>query len=98
MARFLFGLARRYGPRLFEVAAPGLVNGELGLVTAGAAANDEWPAIAPRIQAMTVSDGRVVAIYDIANPDKFTGSPLGDARARGTTYVKPTAPGRRPRS
>lgn len=26
---------------------------------------------------MTVSDGRVVAIYDIANPDKFTGSPLG---------------------
>jgi RNA polymerase sigma-70 factor (ECF subfamily) len=72
--------------------------GELGLVTAGAAANDEWPAIAPRIQAMTVSDGRVVAIYDIANPDKFTGSPLGDARARGTRYVKPTAPGRRPRS
>ena len=98
VARFLFGLARRYGPRLFEVAAPGLVNGELGMVTAGAAANDEWPAIAPRIQAMTVSAGRVVAIYDIANPDKFTGSPLGDARARGTTYVKPTAPGRRPRS
>ena len=98
VARFLFGLARRYGPRLFEVAAPGLVNGELGLVTAGAAANDEWPAIAPRIQAMTVSAGRVVAIYDIANPDKFTGSPLGDARARGTTYVKPTAPGRRPQS
>ena len=77
VARFLFGLARRYGPRLFEVAAPGLVNGELGMVTAGAAANDEWPAIAPRIQAMTVSAGRVVAIYDIANPDKFTGSPLG---------------------
>ena len=25
---------------------------------------------------MTVRDGKVCAIWDIANPDKFTGSPL----------------------
>lgn len=30
----------------------------------------------PRVTAMTVRDGRVVAIWDVANPDKFTGSPL----------------------
>ena len=30
----------------------------------------------PRVTAMTVRDGKVCAIWDIANPDKFTGSPL----------------------
>jgi RNA polymerase sigma-70 factor (ECF subfamily) len=30
----------------------------------------------PRIMAMTVRDGKVCALWDIANPDKFTGSPL----------------------
>ena len=39
-------------------------------------ATTEIYTLLPRIQAMTVHDGRVVAIYDIANPDKFTGSPL----------------------
>jgi RNA polymerase sigma-70 factor, ECF subfamily len=32
---------------------------------------------ATHIQALTVRDGKVCAIWDIANPDKFTGSPLG---------------------
>ena len=77
VARFLLGLAQRYGAqRLLESGVLGLVNGELGLYSPGAAATDEWPELMPRIQAMTVHDGRVVAIYDIANPDKFTGSPL----------------------
>ena len=30
----------------------------------------------PRIMAATVRDGKVCALWDIANPDKFTGSPL----------------------
>ncbi|PRC45453.1 RNA polymerase sigma factor SigJ, partial [Mycobacterium sp. ITM-2017-0098] len=77
VARFLLGLARRYGDqRLVESGVLGLVNGELGIYSPGADATDSWPAIAPRIQALAVADGRVVAIYDIANPDKFTGSPL----------------------
>jgi RNA polymerase sigma-70 factor (ECF subfamily) len=76
VARFLFGLAQRYGPRLFETGQVGYVNGELGLYSAGADAAHDWPAIAPRIQALTVHGRQVVAIYDIANPDKFTGSPL----------------------
>ena len=31
----MFGLAARYGPNLFEVGQLALVNGELGLYTAG---------------------------------------------------------------
>jgi RNA polymerase sigma-70 factor (ECF subfamily) len=34
--------------------------------------------------AMTVSDGRVRAIWDVANPDKFTASPLCPVRASST--------------
>ncbi|MDG4664146.1 sigma-70 family RNA polymerase sigma factor [Mycobacterium sp. 236(2023)] len=77
VARFLLGLGAKYGPdRLLASSVLGLVNGELGLYSPGADAVDGAPAITPRIQAMTVHDGRVVAIYDVANPDKFTGSPL----------------------
>ena len=81
VARFIFGLAKRYGPRFFEVGEFALVNGELGLYTAGLEATAEWPAMQPHIQALTVRDGRVCAIWDIANPDKFTGSPLGGERS-----------------
>jgi RNA polymerase sigma-70 factor, ECF subfamily len=76
VARFIFGLAKRYGPRFFEVGELALVNGDLGLFTDGSEATDEWPAMQPRIQALTVRDGKVSAIWDIANPDKFTASPL----------------------
>lgn len=76
VGRFLLGLARRYGPRLFTSGELGLVNGELGVFSRGDDGDAHGPAIAPRIQALTVRDGQVVAVYDIANPDKFTGSPL----------------------
>lgn len=76
VARFIFGLARRYGPGFFEAGEFARVNGDLGLYTAGLTATDEWPEMAPHIQALTVRDGRVVAIWDIANPEKFTASPL----------------------
>lgn len=76
VARFLFGLARRYGPGWLDAAQPALVNGQLGSWTPGAPARDGYPEVAPRVTAMTVRDGKVVAVWDIANPDKFTGSPL----------------------
>ncbi|WP_422749201.1 sigma-70 family RNA polymerase sigma factor [Mycobacterium sp. WMMD1722] len=88
VGRFLFGLARRYGPRFVESVRPALVNGELGLYTAGLAADGDWPQMAPHIQAITVRDGQVVAFWDVANPDKFTGSPLR----------QPTAPDSHPPS
>jgi RNA polymerase sigma-70 factor, ECF subfamily len=76
VARFMFGLARRYGPNFFTANQLALINGELGAYTAGCpATNGHW-AMSPRITAMTVRDGKVCAIWDVANPDKFTGSPL----------------------
>lgn len=49
VARFMFGLARRYGARFFEAAQLVLVNGELGLVTTGFDATDEGPSMQPHI-------------------------------------------------
>jgi RNA polymerase sigma-70 factor (ECF subfamily) len=80
VARFFFGLARRYGPAFFTANQLALINGELGAYTAGFAGNDGYRDMSPRITAMTVRDGKVCAIWDIANPDKFTGSPLRGSR------------------
>ncbi|MGO9152818.1 sigma-70 family RNA polymerase sigma factor [Mycobacterium sp.] len=79
VARFMFGLARRYGPAFFTANQLALINGELGAYTAGGPGSpgpEGYWVMSPRITAMTVRDGKVCAIWDIANPDKFTGSPL----------------------
>jgi len=76
VARFLFGLARRYGPNFLATGVPALVNGQFGTYTPGAPAADGYAEMMPRVTALTVRDGKVCAIWDIANPDKFTGSPL----------------------
>ncbi|OBI39010.1 sigma-70 family RNA polymerase sigma factor [Mycobacterium colombiense] len=76
VARFFFGLAQRYGPAMFTSYQLGLVNGELGGYTAGCPASDGYREMMPRIMAATVRDGKVCALWDVANPDKFTGSPL----------------------
>jgi RNA polymerase sigma-70 factor, ECF subfamily len=76
VARFLFGLATRYGPNFVATAQLALINGQLGSYTPGAPARDGYPEMMPRVTAMTVCDGKICAIWDIANPDKFTGSPL----------------------
>jgi RNA polymerase sigma-70 factor (ECF subfamily) len=76
VARFLLGLATRYGPNFIATAQLALINGQLGSYTPGAPARDGYPEMMPRVTAMTVRDGKICAIWDIANPDKFTGSPL----------------------
>ncbi|HVQ50099.1 MAG TPA: sigma-70 family RNA polymerase sigma factor [Mycobacterium sp.] len=91
VARFLFGLARRYGPAWLSTNQLALVNGQLGSYTSAGAARAGYPAMTPRVTAMTVRDGKVCAIWDVANPDKFTGSPLAHPSS-------PTEPGRRHRS
>jgi RNA polymerase sigma-70 factor (ECF subfamily) len=78
VARFLFGLARRYGPAFMTTSQLALINGELGAYTAGSPGDDEYQEIMPRITAVTVRDGKVSALWDIANPEKFTGSPLAN--------------------
>ena len=76
VVRFMLGLAQRYGPSMYTAYELGLINGELGIYTAGLPASDGYREMLPRIMAMTVRDGKVCALWDIANPDKFTGSPL----------------------
>jgi RNA polymerase sigma-70 factor, ECF subfamily len=76
VARFMMGLARRYGPAFFTATQLALVNGELGAYTEGSPGTDGYWGMSPRVTAMTVRDGKVCAIWDVANPDKFTGSPL----------------------
>src|SRR5271166_974503 len=76
VVRFMLGLAQRYGPSMYTAYELGLINGELGIYTAGLPASDGYREMRPRIMAMTVRDGKVCALWDIANPDKFTGSPL----------------------
>ena len=89
VARFLFGLAKRYGPNFLATAQLALVNGQLGSYTPGAPAEDGYPAMMPRVTAMTVRDGKVCAVWDVANPDKFSASPL--------RLNAPRASARRPR-
>jgi RNA polymerase sigma-70 factor (ECF subfamily) len=76
VARFLFGLARRYGPAWLQSSRLALVNGELGAYAVGAEARDGYEPVHPRVIALAVCGGKVAAVWDVANPDKFTGSPL----------------------
>jgi len=76
VARFLFGLAQRYGPGFLSTAQLAMVNGQLGSYLIGSPASGGYPELTPRVTAMTVRDGKVCAIWDVANPDKFSGSPL----------------------
>ncbi|OBF15793.1 RNA polymerase subunit sigma [Mycobacterium kubicae] len=76
VVRFMMGLARRYGDGFYTANHLALVNGELGAYTTGFPASGGNREMAPRVTAMTVRDGKVVALWDIANPEKFTGSPL----------------------
>ncbi|BBX65540.1 RNA polymerase sigma factor SigJ [Mycobacterium saskatchewanense] len=76
VVRFMLGLAERYGPAFFTAQQLARVNGELGAYTAGTPGGDGHRGMLPRITAFTVRDGKVCALWDIANPDKFTGSPL----------------------
>ncbi len=78
VARFLFGLARRYGPAWLESSRLALVNGELGAYSVGAPGSDGYEPVLPRVVAIAVRDGKVAAVWDVANPEKFTGSPLID--------------------
>ena len=74
--RFMLGLSRRYGPGWLESTRLALVNGELGVYVTGSPGGEGYPPVMPRVIAMTVAGGKVRAIWDIANPDKFTASPL----------------------
>ncbi|GAA3437026.1 sigma-70 family RNA polymerase sigma factor [Kutzneria kofuensis] len=66
VARFLLGLRTMYGPQALAAYRLELVNGDLGLVLPAGHGPDA------RVSTFAVRDGQVVAIYDMANPDKLT--------------------------
>jgi RNA polymerase sigma-70 factor (ECF subfamily) len=63
VARFFLGLMRKYGYP--EEPRPVFVNGELGV------ALPAYGEVSARVTSFTVHEGKVVAVYDIANPDKL---------------------------
>ena len=76
VARFYLGLFRRYGPEALETLEPVLVNGQLGIATAGWVGETTKTTSPARVGGFAVRDGRVVGIYDIANPEKHAGIKL----------------------
>ena len=75
VARFLLGLVRRYGESFLSEQIPVLVNGELGAYSAGWDAAGDRRASPARASCFVVRDGRVAAIYDIADPAKLKSVP-----------------------
>lgn len=63
MARFLTGLARRYGRRL--TARPALVGGSAGAILTFGDTTEQ-------VVAVTSAGGLITAIYFVGNPDKHT--------------------------
>lgn len=89
VARFIMGLVARYGPKMFEAGRPALVNGDLGIYNERADTDGQWAELQPHIQAITVRDGLVTAIWDIANPEKFSASPLARSSPTGPGTHRP---------
>ncbi|PXY27659.1 sigma-70 family RNA polymerase sigma factor [Prauserella muralis] len=76
IARFFQGLLRVYRPGAFASAQPVLVNGDLGVYTPPAPGGDGYRDLDAHVQTLALRDGRIVAIYDMANPDKLTRLPV----------------------
>ena len=72
-ARFFLGLAQRYGPQALLAIEPAIVNGQLGFLSHGSPGDESHPAFPGRVTAGSpCGDGKVCAVYDIANPAKLT--------------------------
>ncbi|MEV6897516.1 sigma-70 family RNA polymerase sigma factor [Amycolatopsis sp. NPDC051372] len=72
LSRFFLGLIQKYEPGVISRGAPILVNGDLGLWLPPMPGHDGFLSVDEHVQSMSLRDGRIVAIYDIVNPDKLT--------------------------
>lgn len=74
--RFFQGLLGKYEPGSLARGRPVLVNGDIGYYIPPRPSSDgTYLDLDAHVQTMAIRDGRVVAIYDIANPDKLTRVP-----------------------
>lgn len=68
VAQFTLGLVTKYGEDLLTGIRPVLVNGDPGVLLPGT----DTGQVAPRVMTLSVRDGRVAELFDVANPDKLT--------------------------
>ncbi|WP_020666183.1 sigma-70 family RNA polymerase sigma factor [Amycolatopsis nigrescens] len=71
ITRFFQGLLTRYRPEGFAAAQAVLVNGDIGLYLPAMPGGDGYLDLDKHVQVVDVRDGRIVTIYDLANPDKL---------------------------
>ncbi|WP_037310424.1 sigma-70 family RNA polymerase sigma factor [Amycolatopsis orientalis] len=72
VTRLFQGLMRMYDPAAMDKARFALVNGDLGVYLPPQAASGDYRALDEHVDAFAIRDGKIVAIYDMANPDKLT--------------------------
>jgi RNA polymerase sigma-70 factor (ECF subfamily) len=76
VARFMLGLMQRYGAdRITGVGAPVLVNGDLGLLLPDLPGDEDHMDLTRRVSSFAVRDGKIIGVYDMANPAKLTRVP-----------------------
>jgi RNA polymerase sigma-70 factor (ECF subfamily) len=68
VARFLIGLMRKYGQVPAVTGRPMIVNGDLGVVLPEV---EGGAPMSRRVNMFAIRDGKIVAIYDVVNPDKL---------------------------
>jgi len=92
VANFLLGLARVYGVGA-QVFEPVLVNGEFGLLVRSQP-TDSGRMLPATASVAAVRDGRIVALYNVVNPDKLSRLPApapGSAGAPGSADASDSA-------
>lgn len=72
IARFSLGLVKQYGEDKLVAGQPVLINGDLGLSLPDIPSDGVHRALSRRVTTLSIRDGKVVAVYDIVNPDKLT--------------------------
>ncbi|GHF61128.1 RNA polymerase sigma-70 factor (ECF subfamily) [Amycolatopsis bartoniae] len=77
IARFFRGLVEMFRPEAFWTGRPVLVNGDLGVYVPPTQVPGGRPLDA-HLQTMAIRDGLIVAVYDVANPDKLTRLPAAE--------------------
>lgn len=75
IVRFLTGLLRLYRPGAIGTARTVLVNGDIGVYVPASPGGDGYHDLDTHVQTIAMRDGRIVAIYDMVNPDKLTRLP-----------------------
>jgi RNA polymerase sigma-70 factor (ECF subfamily) len=73
--RFFKGLLSMYEPGAIAAGRPVLVNGALGFHLPAKPASGGFRALDAHLDTVDIRDGKIVAIYDVANPDKLTRVP-----------------------